>query len=173
MTIDRVATAARTSACRPGSMDELMVFAVRSGAIASPTAPVDRRVKTDKRSPKSVPLSVSSLSPRSDHRSTPDRPSGNPDVIAGLFLLERFAHELRPTRTQWRVSDPIAEARGFPVQPFPARGPSEASCSSLPVQAGLRRIMLSACAQPCGRTAWRPLAVCPSRGVFRPSCFVL
>jgi hypothetical protein len=58
MTIDRVATAARTSACRPGIMDQLMVFAVLRGPIASPTAPGDRRVKTDKRTPKSVPLTV-------------------------------------------------------------------------------------------------------------------
>jgi hypothetical protein len=63
MTIDRVATAARASASWPGSMDELMVFAVRSCVIPSPNASVDRRVKTDKRSPKYVPLRPCSRQP--------------------------------------------------------------------------------------------------------------
>ncbi len=57
MTIDRVAIAVDTSACRPGRMDGLMVLALRSSAIPRPTALVDCRVETDQRTPKSVPLS--------------------------------------------------------------------------------------------------------------------
>ncbi len=101
MTIDRVATAARTSACRLGSMDELMVFAVRSDAIPSPTAPGDRRVKTDERTPKSVPLSVGSRSDRAANR----------QVIPGVFLNTDRTPVENGSDQREAVSDPISVDR--------------------------------------------------------------
>src|SRR3954465_5994639 len=66
------------------------------------------------------------------------------------------------------LSFPTAQAGGFPVHPAHQR--ARASCSRLPVQAGLvRHRALRPVRAPCGTRGLEVSNRCPSRGALRPS----